>query len=737
MQGCGQGDVPSSCIWTAVADILLTALESVTHGAFYFQDATGRNHPASAIAYCDDTADVTGTHQALQDKADIYCAFAAILGFSVSIAKMRVFSPNSGNEHRISPEYIVIHDKHWTPLQVCIRTDGTCKQLGVQWDLDHTNTIEFDKAHTRLTRDCDRILSKSGTAEMKYTALRGKTIMAVTYYLQFQPWSLKQYQLLDDIIIRTYKKITLFMPSAANDMMHIDTRDSGMGMLSLVDFVHHCKLSLLNRMSLTDDRTALAMSSLISRGFRTSGTPLTAESRHALSVSSICSIWWITSLIEWLGVINCEIFANGSIQQTQADSSIADLPLFVQAHITALSRVGIATKGELLMEGDLEDQLSKVQAAVTLISPFTQLLPVASIYPCALAPVSIRVGQCWMREGSQDILDIVGFIGDQHIDYILWRTYAPFSNRELAPVASISSTVYQWGDENFPRGAGSDNRISFSDFYCPQTRMALVNMLPDSHSMHIASGTPYNSCRIFSIVNRVPRLPNTQRTRLPPSNNDYIHLAMSRVTEIYTDGSYAQQGSVADYILGTTVNKAAAGIVLRQDGMVRSPTTTIRITCDEPHLQHSAYYFELLSICAMFHYAHSQPTNNISISTDCNSAKQAVERARLSRVKYGDNVMLLSALRYYRYCELRHVKAHMDKKVPKLLLSADNIGNAMADSIAGDLSSVDITVTDSFMAEKVVSVLPFYIRDSTTHSPLVESLKRRLSRYRIQKYLRN
>jgi hypothetical protein len=152
MQGCGQGDVPSSCIWTAVADILLTALESVTHGAFYYQDAAGRNHPATAIAYADDTIDITGTHAAFQDKADIYCAFAAILGFQVSPSKMKAFGINWGNEHRDSPEFIIIHDRLWLPQSVPIKSDGTCKQLGMQWDLDHTNTVEFDKAYRRLSK---------------------------------------------------------------------------------------------------------------------------------------------------------------------------------------------------------------------------------------------------------------------------------------------------------------------------------------------------------------------------------------------------------------------------------------------------------------------------------------------------------------------------------------------------------------------------------------------------------
>jgi hypothetical protein len=277
-----------------------------------------------------------------------------------------------------------------------------------------------------------------------------------------------------------------------------------MGMLSLVDFVHHRKLSLLFRMSLTDDRTASAMSSLISRGFRTAGMSLTAESRYALSTNSLCSIWWITSLVEWLSLINCEIYANGSTQQTQADSLISGCPSFAHAQIVALSRLGIATKGELFMDGDCNGQLTRVQTAVTSIDSTAVPLPFINIVSCIYSPITLRVGQCWMYEGSHDIYDIIGFVNDQYIDYVLWRTYAPNAVSASAATAVIGSTVYQWGDENFPRGAGSDNRISFADFYPSLTTMALVSMLPDSHHIHVLSNTPYNSSKIFNIVNRVP-----------------------------------------------------------------------------------------------------------------------------------------------------------------------------------------------------------------------------------------
>jgi hypothetical protein len=113
----------------------------------------------------------------------------------------------------------------------------------------------------------------------------------------------------------------------------------------------------------------------------------------------------------------------------------------------------------------------------------------------------------------------------------------------------------------------------------------------------------------------------------------------------------------------------------------------------------------------------------------------AVQRAIQSKVKYGDNVMLLAALRYYRCCHIRHVKAHMDKRTPATLLSADHIGNITADLVAGNKVTANITVSDSFIATRIVSALQFYIRDSTTCNPLLESLKRRLSRYRMRRYL--
>jgi hypothetical protein len=72
-RGIGQGDTPSTLIFNAVFDILLTLLE---------ESATGDAH-----AYADDLA-----HLAQQRQADLVCGFAAYTGIEISVPKVEAIS---------------------------------------------------------------------------------------------------------------------------------------------------------------------------------------------------------------------------------------------------------------------------------------------------------------------------------------------------------------------------------------------------------------------------------------------------------------------------------------------------------------------------------------------------------------------------------------------------------------------------------------------------------------------
>jgi hypothetical protein len=68
-RGIGQGDTPSTLIFIAVFDILLTLLDG---------SGTGEPH-----AYADDIAHLAKTLEAQQRQADLVCGFAAYTGIEI------------------------------------------------------------------------------------------------------------------------------------------------------------------------------------------------------------------------------------------------------------------------------------------------------------------------------------------------------------------------------------------------------------------------------------------------------------------------------------------------------------------------------------------------------------------------------------------------------------------------------------------------------------------------------
>ena len=77
-RGIGQGDTPSTLIFIAVFDILLTLLED---------SGTGEAH-----AYADDLAHLAKTLAAQQRQADLVCGFAAYTGIEISVPKVEAIS---------------------------------------------------------------------------------------------------------------------------------------------------------------------------------------------------------------------------------------------------------------------------------------------------------------------------------------------------------------------------------------------------------------------------------------------------------------------------------------------------------------------------------------------------------------------------------------------------------------------------------------------------------------------
>jgi hypothetical protein len=96
-RGIGQGDTPSTLIFIAVFDILLTLLD---------YSGTG-----DAYAYADDLVHIAPSIEAQQRQADLMCGFCAFTGLEISLSKVEAISINYGRMLHDTP-FLRLRDWH-------------------------------------------------------------------------------------------------------------------------------------------------------------------------------------------------------------------------------------------------------------------------------------------------------------------------------------------------------------------------------------------------------------------------------------------------------------------------------------------------------------------------------------------------------------------------------------------------------------------------------------------------
>jgi hypothetical protein len=108
-RGIGQGDTPSTLIFIAVFDILLSLVDNSN---------TGEAH-----AYADDLVHIAPSLEHQQRQADLICGFCAYTGLEISLAKVEAISINYGNILYDTP-YLTLYDWHWASHTVQHQDDG-------------------------------------------------------------------------------------------------------------------------------------------------------------------------------------------------------------------------------------------------------------------------------------------------------------------------------------------------------------------------------------------------------------------------------------------------------------------------------------------------------------------------------------------------------------------------------------------------------------------------------------
>jgi hypothetical protein len=151
-RGIGQGDTPSTLLFIAVFDILITLLDNSNTGI--------------AHAYADDLIHMAPTLDLQQRQADLVCGFCAFTGLEISLKKVEAISINHGGISRNTP-FLVLRDLSWIPHRIQHSDDSYwIRYLGLYLD-KHACRRHFAAAKLKFRSLCHLLTRKIASPAAK------------------------------------------------------------------------------------------------------------------------------------------------------------------------------------------------------------------------------------------------------------------------------------------------------------------------------------------------------------------------------------------------------------------------------------------------------------------------------------------------------------------------------------------------------------------------------------------
>jgi len=201
------------------------------------------------------------------------------------------------------PDYLTVRSGRWENAdEVYFQTAGDLKHLGVLYDIAMENDTQYMKAKTQLESCCSYTSSRHSSSEAKLTHSGRSTLMQLAYYSKYMNWPKNQWDSLEAILNRHYKKLTNNLQSFPKKLLNVSRRHGGLGLQSFNDLVNDNKLRVLFAMMHNSRNTNHDITSMISRSMSSSGVFCSAASRCLVreSLDMADERWWATSLIQYL-----------------------------------------------------------------------------------------------------------------------------------------------------------------------------------------------------------------------------------------------------------------------------------------------------------------------------------------------------------------------------------------------------------------------------------------------------
>jgi hypothetical protein len=243
-------------------------------------------------------------------------AFACLVNIELSLKKLRTFAVQWGNGSRLDYAALTVHitvdNRPWVPVLVPLKGSGEFTHLGVCYNMNLANPELFDKAAATIDDLGMKVALCRLFPDVKKMVFETCIYMKVAYYAKFSPWTLSQYRALDDKVSKFYRMISKNRANIAGDLLYIPVKHGGLGLKRLFDIIQLNKLILVGRLITVGGPAGSAMESMVLRGFRAAGQ-LLAPGMGGTMLSSLGSVSWISSLVDWLKEIDIGLHRPGNL----------------------------------------------------------------------------------------------------------------------------------------------------------------------------------------------------------------------------------------------------------------------------------------------------------------------------------------------------------------------------------------------------------------------------------------
>jgi hypothetical protein len=252
-RGIGQGDTPSTLLFVAVFDILLTLLDAAN---------TGTPH-----AYADDLAHIAPTLTAQQFQADLVSAFCLLTGLEIASAKVEAITLNG--QHLHDNETMVVHDWHWEPHLVIQSNDSFwTRYLGIFLDRKACDK-HYQMAQEKFKQACKFLLLRHAPPPVKHMVYTLCILPCIRYPAGLAPWTLQQYRDLDKIPYQLFKQIYGLRLTFPLSLIYTPIALGGCGAKSISDSIQLTKWKYLHSSIHLGGLAQATADALITRGSTT------------------------------------------------------------------------------------------------------------------------------------------------------------------------------------------------------------------------------------------------------------------------------------------------------------------------------------------------------------------------------------------------------------------------------------------------------------------------------------